>query len=114
MNTNITFKYKGISYDNKPVCGNFVNNDMRNYDGKSVWLGTGDEYNTDWIQIIPETFCEFTNYYDINNNPIYENDKVVIVTDCGGGTSSNVVWNNELKQFVLENPSFKATLKEII
>ena len=100
-------KYRGVTFNNKTVFGDFIlPRDFRKVKEKTVWIGIGDIYNTDWYEVDPDTICEFTGVYDANNLPIYENDEIVLLTSCLGSTSSKVIWDNYTNKFVLKYPDY--------
>lgn len=106
------YNFRGITLDNKTMFANYVhphNNE------NSVWVGIGDPHDISWYQIKPDSLEEFTGCHDIENNPIYENDTVIVYdVDCGGTTSSTIVKNADTGKFFIVNPNYTMELNSNI
>lgn len=100
----MNYNFRGLTLDDKVMFGNYIH---PHNNAHSTWIGIGDPHDISWYQIKPDSLEEFTGYYDIENNPIYENDTVIVYdVDCGGSTSSTVKKDTNTGKFIVVNPDY--------
>lgn len=72
-----------ILLNGEEVCGRWIEGDgihypkSANYKG-TCWIDGMAEKANDWVQVIPETVCEFSGQLDMNGSRVYENAVVKI------------------------------------
>lgn len=106
MNREILFKAKRKDWKELPkeqwwVEGYYVYCRKRHYILPVLNKAIGfDEREDEWIEIDPDTLCQYTGLTDKNSQKIWENDIVVLDGACGRFVCK---WADYIAQFIFEN-----------
>ena len=74
--------FKGKQVDNGEwVEGYYLNQRESLTDKKACYIATNNGYGFNYISVIPETVCQFTELYDKNGRKIFENDIVRLMDE---------------------------------